>query len=95
MLKVKLWQTRNSTTHNYKYGSVSTPSLPQPTRLTTQQLEEERAKGLCHSWNRKYIKGHKFTKKKLFYIQCEEGEEKEQETSKEENIHQEPTPEVE
>ena len=30
----KIMETRKSTTHNYKYGSVATPRLPQPTRLT-------------------------------------------------------------
>ena len=40
-------------------------------------------------------KGHKCAKKELFYIDYEEEEEKHQETSKEEYIHQEPTPEKE
>ena len=35
------------------------------------------------------------TQKKIFYIDCKEEEENEQEASKEENTHQEPTPEVE
>jgi len=38
----KIMEKRNSTTHNYKYGSVATPSLPQPTRLTPQQLEKKK-----------------------------------------------------
>ena len=50
----------------YKYGSVATPRLPQPKRLTPQKLEEKRAKGLCYSCVRKYTKGHKCAKKKLF-----------------------------
>ena len=87
--------TRNPTTHIYKDGSVATPRLPQPTRLTPQQLEEKIAKGICYSCDRKYTKGHKCAKKKLFYIDCEEEEENEQETSKEEDIHQEPTLEEE
>ena len=33
--------TRNPTTYNYKYGSVATPRLPQPTRFTPQKLEEK------------------------------------------------------
>jgi len=86
---------RKSTTHNYKDGSVVSPSLPQPTRLTPQQLEEKRAKGICYNCDRKYIKGHKCVEKKLFYIDCEEKEEKDQETSKEEDIHWEPTLEKE
>ena len=83
--------TRKPTTHIYKDGKVATPRLPQPTRLTPQKLEEKRAKGLFYSCDRKYTKVHKCAEKKLFYIDCEEGEENEQETSKEEDIHQEPT----
>ena len=81
--------TRKPTTHKYKDGSIVTPSLPPPTRLTPQQLEEKRAKGICYSCDSKYTKGHKCDGKKLFYIDCEEEEEKEQETSKEEDIHHE------
>ena len=76
-----------STTHNYKDGSVVAPSLPQPTRLMPQQMEE---KGCCYSCDIKYTKVHKCAEKKLFYIDCEEEEENEQETSKEEDIHQDP-----
>ena len=36
--EIKIMVTRKPTTHNYKYGSVATPRLPQPTRLTPQQL---------------------------------------------------------
>ena len=42
-----------------------------------------------------YTKGHKCDENKLFYICCEDEEEKEQETSKEEDIHQEPSLEKE
>ena len=59
--------------------------------MTPQKLEEKRAKGLCYSCDRKYTKGHKCAKKKLFYIDCEEEEENEQE----EDIHQEPALEEE
>ena len=82
----KIMATKNHTTHNYKDGSGVSPSLPQPIRLTPQQLKEKRAKGICYSCDNKYTKGHKFAKKKLFYIGCEEEEEKEQERSKEEDI---------
>eukprot|EP00253_Pinus_taeda_P008252 PITA_08252 len=78
--------TKKHTTHIYKDGSVFAPSLPQPIRLTPQQLEEKRAKGLCYSCVSKYTKGDKCAEKKLFYIDCEEEEEKEQERSKEEDI---------
>jgi len=91
----KIMATRKSTNHNYKDGSVTSPSLPQPTRLTLQQLEEKRAKGLCYSCDSKYTKGHKCGGKKLFYIYCEEEEEKEQETLIVEDIHQERTLEKE
>ena len=45
--------------------------------------------------NNKYIKSHKCVEKKLFYIDYGEEEAKDQETSKEEYVHQEPTPEKE
>src|ERR1700727_2504867 len=89
MLARKIMETRKPTTHNYKDGSVVAPSLPQPTRFTPQQFEEKRAKGICYSCDRKYTKGHKCSEKKLFYIDCEEEEEKEEERSKEEDILQE------
>ena len=76
--------TRKPTTHIYKDGSVATPRLPKPTRLTPQQLEEKRAKRLCYSCDRKYTKGHKCAENKLFYIYFEEEDENKQETSKEE-----------
>jgi len=77
-MESKITATRKPTTHNYKDESVASPSLPQPTRLRSQQLEEKRAKGLCYSCDSKYTKGHKCVEKKLFYIDCEEEEEKEQ-----------------
>ena len=74
-IESKIMVTRKPTTHIYKYGSVATPRLPQPTRLTPQQLDEKREKGLCYSCDRKYTKVHKCVEKKLFYIDCEEEEE--------------------
>ena len=65
-MESKIMATRKHTSHNYKEGSVVTPSLPQPIRLTPQQLEEKRAKGLCYSCDSKYIKGHKCVENKLF-----------------------------
>eukprot|EP00253_Pinus_taeda_P015452 PITA_15452 len=85
----KIMATKKHTTHNYKDGSVVAPSLLQPKRLTPQKLEEKREKGLCYICDSKYTKRHKCAKKKLFYINCEEEEEKEQEMSKEEDILQE------
>ena len=40
----KITATKKHTSHNYKDGSVVTPSLPQPIRLTPQQLEEKKSK---------------------------------------------------
>ena len=82
-------ETRKPTTHIYKDGSIATPRLPQPTRLTPQQLEEKIAKGIFYSFDIKYTKGHKCAENKLFYIDCEEKEENERDTSKEEDIHRE------
>ena len=73
-VECKIMATRKPTTQFYKEGSVATPRFPQPTRLTPQQLEEKRAKGLCYSCDSKYTKGHKCAEKKLFYIDCEEEE---------------------
>ena len=60
----------------------STPRFQETTRLTSQQLEGKISKGICYSCDRKYTKHHKHDEKKLFYIDCEEEEEKEKETSK-------------
>eukprot|EP00253_Pinus_taeda_P032507 PITA_32507 len=56
-IESKIMEIRKPTTHNYKYGSVVAPSLSSSIRLTTQQLEEKREKGLCYNCNRKYSKG--------------------------------------
>ena len=45
-IECKIMATRKPTTHIYKYGSVASPRLPQPTRLRPQKLEEKRAKWL-------------------------------------------------
>ena len=58
-------------------------------------MEEKIAKGICYSCYIKYTKGHKCAEKKLFYIDFEEEEVKEQEISKEEDLYQEPTLEKE
>jgi len=52
----KIMATRKPTTHNYKEGSVVSPSLPQPTRLTPQKLEEKKEKELCYNCDNKYTK---------------------------------------
>ena len=45
IVESKIMATRNSTPHNYKDGSVVSPSLPQLTRVKPQQLEEKEKKG--------------------------------------------------
>ena len=40
----EIMETRKPTTHNYRCGSVFSPSLPQPTRFTPQKLEEKEKK---------------------------------------------------
>jgi len=43
-MESKIMATRKPTTHNYEDESVISPSHPQPTRLTPQQLEEKKQK---------------------------------------------------
>jgi hypothetical protein len=78
--------TRRTYPNIYRENNAPSPKTPQPTRLTPQQLEERKAKGLCFNCDSKYSKGHKCGEKKLFYIDCEEEEEQEQEPSQDENI---------
>ena len=88
--------TRKSAAHNYKKMEVLL-------LLAFHNLQgwhhnnwrKKREKWICYSSNKKYIKGHKCAENKIFCIDCEEEEKKEQETSKEEDIHQEPTQEKE
>ena len=39
--------TRKPTTHFYKEGSVATPRIPQPTRLTPQNLDKKEKNGFA------------------------------------------------
>jgi hypothetical protein len=80
--------TRRTYPNIYTENNARSPKTPQPTRLTPQQLEERKAKGLCFSCDNKYSKGHKCGEKKLFYIYCEEEEEQEQEPSQDENVEE-------
>ena len=68
--------TRNTTSNTYRENDV--PSN-QPQRLTPQQIEERRVKDLSFNCDNKYQKGHKYGENKLFYIECEEEEQKEHE----------------
>jgi hypothetical protein len=67
--------TRRTTPKIYRENNVPSSKPPQPTRLTPQQLEERKEKGLFFNCERKYSKGHKFGENNLFYIDCEEEEE--------------------
>jgi hypothetical protein len=73
--------TRRVATNNYREHHVPSPNLTQPTRLTPQQMDERREKGLCFNCDNKYSKGHKCGERKLFYIDCEEEEDQELEPS--------------
>jgi hypothetical protein len=70
--------TRTTTPNIYQVNIVPSSKKPQPTSLEPQQLEERKEKGLCFNCDNKYSKGHKCGEKKLFYIDYEEEEEKEQ-----------------
>jgi hypothetical protein len=76
--------TRRTNPNIYRENNAPSSKTPQPTRLTPQQLEERKEKGLCFNCDSKYSKGHKCGEKKLFYIECEE--EEEQEPSQDENV---------
>jgi hypothetical protein len=60
---------------------VHKTTVPRPTRLTPQQMDKRRAKGLCFNCDNKYSEGHKCSEKKLFYIDYEEEEDQELEPS--------------
>ena len=62
--------TRKAFSNTYRENNV--PSSKPPQRLTSQQLDEQREKGLCFNCDNKYSKGHKCSENKLFYIDCEE-----------------------
>jgi hypothetical protein len=69
--------TRRTTSNIDRENNFPSSKPPQPTRLTPQQLEERKAKGLCFNCDNEYSKGHKCGETKLFYIDCEEEEEQE------------------
>ena len=70
--------TRKAFSNTYKENNV--PSSKAPQRLKPQhQLDERRGKGLCFNYDNTHSKGHKCSENKLFYIDCEEEEPKEEE----------------
>jgi hypothetical protein len=66
--------TRRTNPNIYRENNAPSSKTPQPTRLTPQQLEERKAKGLFFNCEIKYSKGYKCGEKKIFYIDCEEEE---------------------
>jgi hypothetical protein len=68
--------TKRLPSNTYKENNVPSSNLPRTTRLTPQQMDERRSKGLCFNCDSKYSKGHKCGENKLFYIDREEDEEK-------------------
>jgi hypothetical protein len=78
--------TRRTNPSIYRENNAPSSKTRQPTRLTPQQLEERKEKGLFFNCDNKYSKGHKCGEKKLFYVYCEEEEEQEQEPSQDENV---------
>ena len=71
--------TRKAFSNTYRENNV--PSSKPPQRLKPQQLYERIEKWLWFHCDSKYSKGHKCGEKKLFYIDCEEEEPKEEEAS--------------
>ena len=76
--------TRKAFSNTYRENNV--PYSKPPQRFTPQQLDEIKAKGLCFNCDNKYSKGHNCSQNKLFYIDCEEEEPKEEEPSQDEEI---------
>ncbi|KAH9323014.1 hypothetical protein KI387_017653, partial [Taxus chinensis] len=66
--KEKVLCSRRPPFINIRDHSISSPSFSRSIRLTPQQMEEKRAKGLCFNYDSKYGPGHKCAEKKLFYI---------------------------
>jgi hypothetical protein len=82
--------TRSTNPNIYRENNAPSSKTHQPTRLTAQQLEERKEKGLFFNYDNMYSKGHKCGEKKLFYIDCEEEEEEEEEEepSQDENVEE-------
>ena len=58
--------TKRFPSNPYRENNAPSSNLTKPTRLTPQQMDERRAKGLCFNCDSKYI-----GENKLFYIDCE------------------------
>jgi hypothetical protein len=62
--------TRRTTPNIYQENNAPSSKKLQPTRLTPQQLEGRKEKGLFFNCDNKYSKGHKCGEKKVVYIDC-------------------------
>jgi hypothetical protein len=75
--KSKIMASRRVVTNNCKEHRSPSPYLTQRTRMTPQQMDERREKGICFNCDRKYSKGHKCNEKKVLYIDSEGEEDQE------------------
>ena len=73
--------TRRVATNMYKEHHVISPNPTKLTNLTPQKMGERRANKLCFNCDSRYSKGHKCSENKLFYIDCEDEEDQELESS--------------
>jgi len=69
--------TRRVATKNDRENHAPSSNFTQPMRLTPQQMDERREKRPSFNGENKYIKGHKCSEKKLFYVDSEEEEDQE------------------
>jgi hypothetical protein len=67
-IKSMAMATRRTNPNIYRENNAPSPKTPQPTRLTPQQLEERKEKGLCFNFDSKYNKGHKCGER--YYWNC-------------------------
>ena len=51
--------TRRTTSNTYRENNIPYSNPPQRTRLTPQQMDQRREKGLSFNCDNKYSKGHK------------------------------------
>jgi len=74
--------TRRVVTNNYREQHAPFRNFTHSTRLTPQQIDQIRTKGLCFDCENKYSKRHKCHENKLFYMYCDEEEYRELELSR-------------
>ena len=77
--------TRRTYPNIYRENNAPSPKTLQPTRLTPQQLEERKEKGLCFNCDKSTVRDISVVIRN-YSIDCEEEEEQEQEPSQDENV---------